>query len=56
MGGKHSLNKGHAFEREVAKEAGRRLGFKDGKVRRTLQSRGGSSEGADISVGHLAIE
>ena len=56
MGGKHSRNKGHAFEREVAKEAGRRLGLKDGEVRRTLQSRGGASEGSDISVGHLAIE
>ena len=57
MGGKHSRNKGHAFERQVAKDAGKALGFNDGEVRRTLQSRGGASDGSDVSIaGHFAIE
>lgn len=57
MGGKHSRDKGHRFERQVAKDAGKALGFNDGEVRRTLQSRGGASEGSDISIaGHFAIE
>jgi hypothetical protein len=56
MGGKHARSKGHRNERQVAKDLGRVLGFEDGEVQRTIQSRGGASEGADVVVEPFAVE
>ena len=51
--GKMQRNKGHRFERKVATDATIALGQ---KVLRTIQFRGGQSEGSDVVVEPFAIE
>ena len=53
MGGKHARNKGHRFEREVAKDLGEAMGR---EVRRTIQFRGGATEGSDVVCEPFSIE
>ena len=51
--GKAQRDKGHRFERQVAADATVALGE---KVTRTIQFRGGQSEGSDVVVEPFAIE
>jgi len=53
MGGKHSRDKGHRFERQVAKDLGEAMGR---EVRRTIQFRGGATEGSDVVCSPFSIE
>lgn len=52
--GRYNRDKGHGFEREVAKLLGESIG--DPTVRRTFQYRGGAQDGADVVAGPFHIE
>ena len=53
MGGRSARDKGHRFERQVAKDLGEALGC---EVRRTIQFRGGSCDGSDVVAEPFSIE
>ena len=54
VSGKYNRVKGHTFEREVA--AAFREALSDPTIKRTIQYRGGASEGADVVAGPFHIE
>lgn len=53
MGGKHSRDKGHRLERLVAKDFGEVL---KREIQRTIQFRGGATEGSDVVAEPFSIE
>ena len=54
VSGRYNRIKGHTFEREVAALFREALG--DDSIRRTLQTRGGAQDGADVVAGPFHIE
>ena len=54
VSGKYNRVKGHTFEREVA--AALRVAMKDPAIKRSIQYRGGASDGADVIAGPFHIE